>query len=90
MEILVKYVGYTPMEAIVANTKDNAFAVGLEGELGTIEPGVLADMLILDRDPMADISILQRRRHLSAVIKDGKQVNLNGHPDGYVLSPAAY
>ena len=90
MEILVKYVGYTPMEAIVANTRDNAFAVGLEGELGTIEPGVLADMLILDRDPMADISILQRRRHLSAVIKDGMQVNLNGHPGGYVLSPAAY
>ena len=78
MEIMVKFGGYTPMEAIVANTRDNAFAVGLEGELGTIEPGMLADLLILDRDPLADISMLQKGRHLSTVIKDGKQVNLNG------------
>ena len=85
MEILVKYGGYTPMEAIVANTKENAFAVGLEGELGTIEAG----MLILDKDPFADISALQKGRHLSAVIKDGKKVNLKGHSDGHLLALAA-
>ena len=85
-EVMVKYGGYTPMEAIVANTRDNAYAVGLEGELGTIEPGMLADLLILDKDPIADISVLQKGKHLSAVIKDGRPVNLNGSVDDYVLA----
>ena len=78
-EVMVKYGGYTPMEAIVANTRDNAYAVGLEGELGTIQPGKLADLLILNADPLADIRILQGGKHLATIIKDGQQVNLNGH-----------
>ena len=89
MEIMVKYGGYTPMEAIVANTKENAFAVGLEGDLGTIEAGKLADILILDKDPLADVSVLKNGSHLSAVIKDGKKVNLNGQSDDALLALAA-
>ena len=76
-EVMVKYGGYTPMEAIVANTRENAYAVGLEGELGTIEPGRLADLLILDADPLADIRVLQSGKHLTHIIKDGRRVNLN-------------
>ena len=75
-EVMVKYGGYTSMEAIVANTRDNAYAVGLEGELGTIQPGKLADLLILDADPLADIRVLQGGKHLDTVIKDGRRVNL--------------
>ncbi len=89
MEIMVKYGGYTPMEAIVANTRENAFAVGLEGELGTIEAGKLADILILDKDPLADVSVLKNGSHLSAVIKDGKKVNLGSTSDDAVLALAA-
>ena len=89
MEIMVKYGGYTPMEAIVANTRETAFAVGLEGELGTIEAGKLADILILDKDPLADVSVLKNGNHLSAVIKDGKKVNLNGQSDDALLALAA-
>ena len=89
MEILVKYGGYTPMEAIVANTRENAFAVGLEGELGTIEAGKLADMLILDKDPLADITVLQKGRHLSTIIKDGKRVDLKGVSEEHLLALAA-
>ena len=85
-EVMVKYGGYTPMEAIVANTRENAYAVGLEGELGTIEPGKLADLLILDADPLADIRVLQGGKHLSAVIKDGRRVNLNGGDDEALLN----
>ena len=80
-EVLVKYGGYTPMEAITANTRDNAYAVGLEGELGTIQPGKLADLLILDADPLADIRVLQGGKHLAAIIKDGRPVNLNAPTD---------
>ena len=89
MEILVKYGGYTPMEAIVANTRDNAFAVGQEGELGTIEAGKLADVLILDSDPLADITVLQKGRHLTTIIKDGKKVNLSGLTEDHLLALAA-
>ena len=88
-EVMVKHGGYTPMEAIVANTRDNAYAVGLEGELGEIQPGKLADLLILDADPLQDITVLQGGKHLTAVIKDGRRVGLNGgHDDGeeYQLS----
>jgi len=47
-EVMVKFGGYTPLEAITASTKDNAYSVGMEGELGVIEAGKLADLLILD------------------------------------------
>ncbi len=75
LEILVKYCGYTPLEAIAAATRDNAFAVGLEGEVGVLEAGRLADVLIMDRDPLADVRVLQGGQHLAHVIKDGKVVN---------------
>ncbi len=81
-EIMVKFGGYTPLETITAYTKGNAYAVGLEGELGVIEPGKLADVLILDADPLADIRVLQGGKHLTSVIKDGRPVDLNAQPEG--------
>jgi imidazolonepropionase-like amidohydrolase len=81
--IMVKYGGYTPLEAISACTRDNAFVVGLEDDLGVIEAGKLADMLILDKDPVADISVLKGGRHIQSVIKAGKVVDrdeLRGDP----------
>ena len=78
-EILVRYGGYTPMEAIVASTKNTAFALGLEDDLGTLQPGKLADVIILKSDPLADIRVLQGGQHLAAIVKDGKIVPLNGH-----------
>ena len=81
-EIMVKYGGYSPMEAIVASTRDNAFSVGLENDLGVIEAGKLADIIVLDKDPVADVSVLQAGRHLSWVIKEGKIVDLDPKGDG--------
>ena len=73
--IMVKYGGYTPLEAISACTRDNAFVVGLEDDLGVIEAGKLADLLILDKDPVADISVLKGGRHIQSVIKAGNVVD---------------
>ena len=77
LEIFVKHGGYSPMEAIVAATRDNAVAVGLDGQVGHIAAGQLADVIILDKDPIADITVLQGGKHLAWVIKDGKIVDLD-------------
>ena len=75
-ELLVKLGGYTPMEALQACTRDNAYVVGLENQVGTIEAGRLADMILLDADPLEDIRVLQAGRHVAMVIKNGEAVDL--------------
>jgi imidazolonepropionase-like amidohydrolase len=77
LEIFVRHGGYSPMEAIVAATRDNAMAVGLDGQVGEVAPGRLADIIVLDKDPVADITVLQGGRHLVRVIKDGRLVDLD-------------
>ena len=65
-EILVKEGRFTPMEAIQSCTKENAFVMGLDGKVGTIEEGMMADIILLDADPIADISVSagwQARHH---------------------------
>jgi imidazolonepropionase-like amidohydrolase len=81
-EILVRYGGYTSLEAIVASTRNTAFAMGLEEDLGSLVPGKLADIILLNSDPLANIRVLQAGRHLTTVIKDGRIVPLNGHVAG--------
>jgi imidazolonepropionase-like amidohydrolase len=78
-EILVGYGGYTPMEAIVATTRNTAFALGLEDDLGTLAPGKLADIIMLRSDPLGDIRALQGGEHLTTIIKDGRIIPFNGH-----------
>ena len=63
------------MEAIVANTSRNAWLVGLEGEVGMVAPGKLADIVIWNNDPLADITVLQRPSEISMIIKDGRVVD---------------
>jgi imidazolonepropionase-like amidohydrolase len=65
----------TPMEAIVANTSGNAAMVNLAGEVGVIAAGKLADLVIWDNDPLADITILQRPAEISLIVKDGRIVD---------------
>ena len=64
-----------PMEAIVANTSRNAWLMGLEGEVGVIAPGKLADIVIWNSDPLGDITVLQRPSEISTIIKDGRVVD---------------
>ena len=72
----VKHLGYTPLEAIVLQTRENALAMGLQGKLGTIEPGMIADIVILDADPSENIAVLGDPAYVRAVIKDGKPLDL--------------
>jgi hypothetical protein len=61
--------GLTPSQALFAATIGPARALGMESLLGVIEPGKLADMVLLDANPLADIRNTQR---ISAVVADGR------------------
>ena len=61
----------TPMQAIVAGTGDAAKCVGLESEIGTITPGKRADLILVDGNPLDDVSILERGKAVRYVMKDG-------------------
>ena len=60
--------GMTPLAVISAATKTNAEILGRFDELGTIEPGKLADLIVVDGNPLANINVLQ---HVDIVVKDG-------------------
>jgi imidazolonepropionase-like amidohydrolase len=89
IEIFVKYGGFSPLEAIAAATRDNAYALGLEGQVGEVEAGRLADIIVLDSDPLADITVLQGGKHLTHIIKDGKIVDLAARDDALTFREAA-
>lgn len=63
--------GMTPMQAIVATTKTAAACCRLDHLTGTLEPGKRADLLVVDGDPLADITVLQNRDKLVLIMKDG-------------------
>lgn len=69
--LLVEKVGMTPMEAIVAATKNAAEAVGLSNITGTIEPGKLADLIVVRENPLQDIRVLAEKSNISMVFKEG-------------------
>lgn len=75
LAMLVDYCGFDPMDAIVAATASGAVAMRMEGEIGTLEPGRLADVLVVDGDPLADISVLQDPARLTHVISRGEPVD---------------
>jgi len=76
MEIFVEELGISPLEAITTATKNGAWAMGMEDELGTLEAGKLADVLVIDGDPTSDITILNDKSKLSEVICRGERVDL--------------
>jgi len=76
MEALVS-AGLTPMQAILASTKWPAEFLHKEKDLGTVEPGKLADVILIEGDPLADIRNTHRVR---TVILDGKVIDTRLDP----------
>jgi imidazolonepropionase-like amidohydrolase len=72
LEYFVKYLGFTPMEALVAATRLGGEIMMRGRELGQIKEGYLADLVLVDGDPVANITVLQDPRRLLAVMKDGR------------------
>jgi imidazolonepropionase-like amidohydrolase len=67
--------GFKPMEAIEAGTRIAAQVLGMEKELGTIEEGKLADLVLIEGDPLEDIEILCKRELIRLVMQDGKHIS---------------
>jgi imidazolonepropionase-like amidohydrolase len=75
LELFVRHLGLSPMEAIVTATRNNTLALRNGSEVGTLDAGKLADVLVVDGDPLQDIRILQDRRRLPVIIQGGTIVN---------------
>ena len=71
LSFFVNYVGLKPLDVIKCATQTGAEILGREHELGTLAVGKLGDVLVVDGDVLADISILQDRTRLIAVLQSG-------------------
>ncbi|MFI7294866.1 amidohydrolase family protein [Streptomyces sp. NPDC050121] len=71
LQHFVDLLGYTPMETLLAATKLGGEIMRMPDELGQIRPGFLADMILVDGDPLQDITVLQNRDNISAIMKGG-------------------
>lgn len=74
LALYVNEVGIPALDVIRWATKNGAEAMGLGDVTGTLEAGKLADLLVVDGDPIADITILQDRNRLLAIFKGGSGV----------------
>jgi imidazolonepropionase-like amidohydrolase len=71
----VKWLGYTPWQAIAASTRDTAEAMRLGGEIGALRPGLIADLVSVTGDPAVDIAALGTAVD---VVQAGRPVKLGG------------
>lgn len=76
--------GFTPLQAITMGTRGNAEFLGQAANLGTLSAGKLADLVVVDADPLADIHNLAK---VAMVFKGGKQVDISYHHDYSIPTP---
>lgn len=76
IELFVEWFGYTPAEALHAATALGGQQMDMP-DLGRVESGCLADLLLVDGDPTADVSVLRDKTRLKVIMKDGRL-----HKDG--------
>lgn len=72
LEIELKARVMGPMKAILCTTRDNAELMGMSDKVGTIEPGKYADFILLDGNPLDDVTIFQNRDKILAIVQGGK------------------
>jgi imidazolonepropionase-like amidohydrolase len=71
IECLVK-AGLAPLQALRAATGWAAECLGLERDLGTVEKGKFADLIVVTGDPLADVAVLQNPERIALVLKGGE------------------
>ena len=71
LDHLIKYCHFDSMEALLTMTKHGGAAMDMGDELGQIQEGFLADLLLIDGNPLEDPKMLMERDRLQVVMKDG-------------------
>jgi len=81
--VLLVEAGMEPADAILSATREASRLLGEEGRIGSVEPGKMADLVAVEGDPLADVSLLEA---VDFVMKDGVVYRRDGHP---VAEPGA-
>ncbi len=71
IEHFVNHLGYSPTEALICATRYGAELMGLGDEAGLVREGFLADLLLVDGDPVANVRVLQDRNRIIGIWKGG-------------------
>jgi imidazolonepropionase-like amidohydrolase len=72
LQHFVDLFGLSPAEALLCATRDGGAVADPDGMVGTLEEGKYADLVIVDGDPIADITVLQDHSRITGVVKDGR------------------
>ena len=73
IQVFVDVIGFTPLEALRCATQWGAELMRMQDRIGALKVGFLADLIVVDGDPLRDIAVLQDRTRLS-VMKGGRWV----------------
>jgi len=88
LTLLMKYAGVSELEAIQAATYNAGICLNLEGEVGGVAPGMLADLLVVDGDPSKDVAVLEDRTKIEQIILDGEVVELDRDIESWPNQPS--
>jgi len=88
LTLLMKYAGVSELEAIRAGTYNGGIVLNLEGEVGGVAPGMLADLLVVDGDPSQDVAVLEDRTKIEQIILDGDLVEVNRELESWPNQPS--
>ncbi|MBB74515.1 MAG: hypothetical protein CMJ75_08380 [Planctomycetaceae bacterium] len=72
LDHFVKHLGYAPLEALLTMTRDGGQAMDRPDDLGQVRPGFLADLLLIDGNPLEDLTLLTDPDKLVMIMKDGQ------------------
>ena len=75
LQVFVEDLGMTPLQAINSATEQGARALKLEGELGCIKPGYLADILVFDGEPDISVTQLGEQHRFRTIMKAGRVID---------------
>ncbi|MFQ5980966.1 MAG: amidohydrolase family protein, partial [Candidatus Heimdallarchaeota archaeon] len=70
--LMAKNIGMTPTEALQSATIHAARAIGMDDELGSIEENKLADLVVVNGNPLEDLALLRKHENIEYVIRNGR------------------
>ena len=86
MEVFIRDMGFTPEQAIKAATSECGRTLGLDGKVGAVEPGRLADLLVVNGDPTTDVTVLGDHANIEHIMLNGELLDLPPLPERRPIS----